>query len=253
MVIKAPSDRDTTLKLENLTEAINSHKKRVDGTSGALGLQAKVDMGDESKEAVLEEALNTIERSKGLRRLIDEFDRTAGHVYSTSGYRTVPDGKGRDWILDWSLTKIHPTRLMQNTGFTPDGEISFRFWSQASPFGRRVAKLGRSTGWTTGTVNAAEVVFSSTAKEKSKYKDNAFGWPVVPTPGSGKDFALSGDTGSVVFDAESSDTTMNCWVGLLFAANPATGVGFFTPIEFVLNDIASVTDCKVLEPTLQTQ
>lgn len=245
------------LKLENLNETISSYKARIDGTSKTLGLRAKVEMGDQSKERALESTSNMIRRNEEQRQIMNDFDRTAGHVYATSGYRSVPDSQGRHWALNWSLTRVLPTRIMENIATSHVGvKTDFLFWHKITPLGRQVAKLGRSTGWTTGTVNAAEIVFSSSSvgdkrkdTEVSPYKKNVYAWPVIAAPGSL--FALSDDSGAVVFDTEHPDT-MNYWVGFLFAANTATGVGFFTPIEFVLNDVASVTGCEILEPTLQT-
>lgn len=244
LVIRVPSDRDTILRIENATAAINEHKERVDGTPSALGLQAKVDMGDTSKQKALDKALKDIETNEQHLKILKTFDRTAGHVFASSGYRTAPLGQDRDWALDWSLTRLTSPRTLKNNSKNHMGEKSdFDFWQKVFPQGRQVTKLGRSTGWTMGTVNAIAAVFS---KEDTTYKKRVFAWPAVAKFGS--QFAIPGDSGSVVYDAEMHYTTGN-WIGLLFAANEATGVGYFTPIDVIFDDIAAVTGCEIVDPT----
>ncbi|KAK2759774.1 hypothetical protein FQN54_002508 [Arachnomyces sp. PD_36] len=152
------------IRIANANARRGSHRGDSSMAPGTLGLQDKVDMGDESKEKALKAALTRIEADREICRVINQFDRTAGYVFSTSGYRTVSDSKSRDWILDWALTRIHPTRLMENTSIShTTAKTDFSFWAQVPLFGRQVAKLGRSAGWTTGTVNAA-----TTADDPSK-------------------------------------------------------------------------------------
>lgn len=107
-----------------------------------------------------------------------------------------------------------------------------------------MVKVGHSTGWTAGQVNAMEAVFSG---KTSPYKSNIVAWPVVCAQADTYEFALPGDAGSVVLDADDPFTT-GCWIGLLFAANVGFGIEYFTPIEMVLDDISAVTGCEVLEP-----
>jgi hypothetical protein len=249
LITKAPSDRDTDLKLDNASDAIKIFEKMVDGTPGVLGLQAKVDMGDLSKKGKLTDALERITTFERERDTMQNFNRTVGPVYATSGYRSVPDNQKRDWALDWSLARVESPRVLENT---VSGETAGKYvghdrqlvsWQKRSPIGRQVVKLGRSTGWTQGAVNAVEAVFSA---QDGTYNRNVSAWPVV-TP-YGFPFALPGDSGSVVFDAEDVITGGN-WVGLLTAANMALGVGYFTPIELVLEDISTVTGCEIFEPS----
>ena len=252
LIIKAPSNRDADLRLDNVNDAIEALRKRVDGTSTTLGLQAKVDMGDQSKQGSLTNTLQAIKTNENDRKIIQDLNRTAGFVYATSGYRSVPESQGRDWALDWSLTKVETPRIMENTvdGDTATryvrGKVQLELWQKTSSLGRQVVKLGRSTGWTEGVVNAVEAVFSS---QDATYGKKVFAWPVVPPHGF--PFAIPEDSGSVVFDAESTLTTGN-WVGLLFAANIVSGIGYFTPMQLVLEDISTVTGCEILEPTLET-
>lgn len=209
-----------------------------------------VDMGEESKRRYLESRLQAIQKNEADLQLVREFDRTVGQVYATSGHRHVTS-KSEDWALDWSLTTVLPQRLLENKvddtssdDFGDFGEL--RTWHKRYPGGREVAKLGRSTGWTKGTVSKIEVIFSAKA---NPYKSNVVAWCVVSKEAI-KHFAVPGDSGSVILDAEGD--TMSFWMGLLFAANVMMGTGYYTPIDLVLDDISAVTGCDVVEPVLYT-
>lgn len=53
-------------------------------------------------------------------------------------------------------------------------------------------------------------------------------------------FASAGDSGSLILN---DDRTI---IGLLFAANPASGTGYFIPFDVIVTDIEAVTGAKVV-------
>ncbi|KAI5294037.1 hypothetical protein KEM52_004802 [Ascosphaera acerosa] len=114
-----------------------------------------------------------------IRESIAKFDRRAGHVYASSGYRVR--GVAR-CPLDWSLVQLLEARSMRNglegrevpDGMTPE---SMNTWRKLDFRGRAVAKYGRSSHWTHGTINGVETVFSG---YEFPYEGMFTCWPVVP-------------------------------------------------------------------------
>lgn len=71
-------------------------------------------MGLESMRHPLEDCLKMIEDNEAEIEIMNNSDRAVGAVYATSGYRSTRS-QDRDWTLDWSLTKVLPERVLQNT------------------------------------------------------------------------------------------------------------------------------------------
>ncbi|PGG96002.1 hypothetical protein AJ80_09882 [Polytolypa hystricis UAMH7299] len=225
-------------------------KEEIEGTPDKIGLRVKVEMGEEFKRSVLQNAERTLAKFEQEVSVIQNSNRLAGHLYSTSGYRTA-NMNGEDWALDWSLTKLDISRRMENTipsGASPadfmDSQSCLNKYSDVIHGRLKVAKYGRCTGWTEGVVTAIQTVFSDFG---SPYGKKVVAWAAGTTlyPNN---FAVPGDSGSVVFDADDKSSYKCCWVGLLFAANEGMEIVFFAPMSLVLKDISNVTGCTVVEP-----
>ena len=233
---------------------IGDMKTSLDGLPGKLGLQAKVDMGDESKRRALDKGLDGIQETEKEISHIQDFNRDAGFIFASSGYRTAQASGPDPWPLDWSLTKLTSPRIMDNiipgdASSVPADFMAYgteaNMWKNGPCVGHRVVKHGRSSGWTTGTVNAIETVISGNFSACGK---TIVAWSVLPARFPNY-FCYPEDSGSIVLDAEPGSPARGTWVGLLFAANLGYGIGYFIPMEVVLKDISLVTGCDVIEPT----
>ncbi|PGH12168.1 hypothetical protein AJ79_04462 [Helicocarpus griseus UAMH5409] len=236
------------IETEILKNELKRLKDKINGTPDRTGLRDSVERGDVDKLPRLEESLEQARKRELELRKMADLNRNVGYVYASSGFRYSPSQK-YGFALDWSVTKVASPRSMQNLldeqfsqSFIGTGE-SPKYWRKGIPAGLRVAKVGRTSGWTVGHVNSTEAVFS----EKSRYGKKVYGWTIVPE-GIRDSFAAAGDSGAIIFDADESSATRGSWVGLLFSANLAEGFGYFVPIETVLQDISTITGCEILEP-----
>lgn len=99
--------------------------------------------------------------------------------------------------------------------------------------GLRVKKFGRTTGITYGTVE----ILTSILELRYRYSNFAalvwFTGLGVVWADAGEEFALPGDSGSLVV-TEGGDAA----VGLLFAAGPQWDYAWIAPIDTVLNELS---------------
>ncbi|EER44671.1 conserved hypothetical protein [Histoplasma capsulatum H143] len=250
-LIMSPSDCDMALILQNTQATIDELKKVLKGSPGTLGLEAMVKMGEHSKVKSLESVQDRLALAEQEALIIKDANRVLGSVYATSGFRFSATDKG-NYALDWSLTKILPSRNLDDTPSLGAPSQVLQAMSNSKNFtdkihgGLMVAKCGRSSGWTEGKVNAIETVF---LKGESKYTHDVLAWPVVPLHRHIYAFATPGDSGAVVVVSDRPAVDCGCWIGLLFAANLATGTGFFIPMSLVLKDISEITGCQVVQPS----
>lgn len=226
-----------------------------DSTFGDIGLQQKVDFGDQSKAGALRTVLGDIAREQAERNQIASSDRHIGHVVASSGHRTVVKN-GLAWGMDWALIELSDRRLVENriTRTSSKDDIhglrgqEIECWSKERlRADAEVTKRGRTTGWTDGRVNAIRSDINIMKKENKK-GFNLFGreiaaWLVLTTTEAGK-FCSLGDSGALVLDSSTGSI-----VGLLFGSEIATGFGYVLPFDLVVEDIESVTGGKVIVPS----
>lgn len=96
-----------------------------------------------------------------------------------------------------------------------------------------VAKFGKATGFTVGTVHAPfDIVCmpDSGGKETREYS-------VLGDKGTA--FAAGGDSGAFVLDGDGS------LVGIVFGGNTATLLTYVIPIDAIFKDIEACTGCPV--------
>ncbi|KAI4934340.1 hypothetical protein J4E85_002196 [Alternaria conjuncta] len=207
----------------------------------------------------------------------ESFDRRIGYVYAGSGRRTIeankytsdPDtGPGKDKMkalqptyvfpLDWALIRMDDAKKRDVTNSLPDvystktklvPKQRCRQWStfNVNKEEVHVAKYGRTSGWTAGTINACMIIINPDADDEisgtygmdAESVGTCFG--VVSRDERG-DFAEFGDNGSIVLHEESGTQ-----LGLLFGVT-STGQGMFLPMDLVFKDIKRVTGKDVIRP-----
>jgi hypothetical protein len=111
----------------------------------------------------------------------------------------------------------------------------------------RVAKYGRTSGWTFGEINSACALINP---ELDKDISDEYGFTMkaprrafsVVSRDVKREFVYKGDSGSVLVH-DGSGT----WLGLLFG-NTEEGDGYFIPMDVLLRDIKDVTGAGVKGP-----
>jgi hypothetical protein len=215
-----------------------------------------------------------------------QSSRDFGTLFAPSGLRiserpeflqepgsAQPKGKGAsanvNFLLNWALLGVTLSRLVVNrlpkTGMKTNGATTHLVEGQLCntwtplDFGKthmkrdevEVAKHGRTTGYTFGTINCALTKINLECD--SSWKDigevyhlgNSKVGVCYSIAKRGKnEFVDSGDSGSVVVH----DGT-GTWLGLLFGES-ATGSGLMLPMDLIVKDIENVTGLVVVEPKL---
>ncbi|KAI4623730.1 hypothetical protein J4E80_003542 [Alternaria sp. BMP 0032] len=208
----------------------------------------------------------------------ESFDRRIGYVYAGSGRRTIEANKYASdpetdrsknkmkalqptlvFPLDWALIRMDDTTKRDVRNSLPDVYSTktkivptqqCRQWStfNVNKEEVHVAKYGRTSGWTAGTINACMIIINPGADEEisgaygmdAKNVGACFG---VVSEDEREDFAGFGDNGSVVLH-EGSGTQLGLLVGVT-----STGQGMFLPMDVVFEDIKSVTGKDVVNPS----
>lgn len=134
-----------------------------------------------------------------------------------------------------SLTagQINTTGQIYNIGI-PSGTGS-------ASVGEHVAKQGRSSALTCGTVQVAKMKVVTITYDVCGNKNKTFTVPFtgqiwITSADSSYPFLLPGDSGSLLVDAGTAKA-----VGLLFAGSTTTGIAYANPIKAVLHELSLVT------------
>ncbi|KAJ4361894.1 hypothetical protein N0V83_010835 [Neocucurbitaria cava] len=194
-----------------------------------------------------------------VRNSNDEQIRKEGSALEASLAELI-NGDTLDWLLNWALIKLQSPK-------TIDADIPAKGWgvnifknSTADAYCDiqpdkcyDVAKIGRSSGWSTGKIGAIGSVLKLRHDDASVlpvdlrcyFKKIVLAYGIIS--GRERDFILGGDSGSVVLLNRPGETATI--VGLAFASNEATCVSYMTPMGHVIADIERVTGAKVTMPT----
>ncbi|KAK2812726.1 hypothetical protein FQN50_001054 [Emmonsiellopsis sp. PD_5] len=266
LVMRSPSDQDIDFRVSNLDKAIDTLYTIIEGSSWSPGVRERVEKGA-AKQTQLDELLDRASSLQAERQKFTDTDRTAGYIFASSGYRSIPHTGCGSWALDWSLTKLKEgrnndsenktiQRLMgglEEKPFTADGNpLSHYRRKGTSPAGLKVAKMGRTTGFESGRVNAIEAIFPP----NSRYKQPSSAWVMIYDRWSFESKLPQGDFGAAVFETDDLERTAGDWVGVAFGQNAAVAgkrLAYFMPIEAVIKDIEEVTGCEVVEPVERQQ
>lgn len=186
-------------------------------------------MSQEHKRPMLDSWLTKIRVAETELVVIRGYDRIVGSVGAASGDRTVTQD-GHVWPLDWALirltwpmqNKILATRSRGLLGSQEGMEVSTWTDVKERDLDFEVTKVGRTTRWTDGRLNAIKSELRFRRKDgETKY--DVYGEPVnswcVPSSfGASISFASPGDSGSLLLDEHGSI------VGLIFAAIPPSNL-----------------------------
>jgi hypothetical protein len=220
---------------------------------------------------------------KGNRKFkeFEKAKRRIGSVFAGSGYswakkpkyatdpntgKEVNGPQPRNMILDWSLIELDEKKTDRNVvnrtppdlapGIPNSTLVPDMICDRWSVFDARkcavpVAKVGRTGGWTSGTISGTLVRIDDEVKE-GRYKNIADNYPFTKDgpvfcfqavrSGGKTPFVLGGDSGSILMHNPSGT-----WLGLCFAASPLEN-GLFMPIDQVFQDIKKVTGLAVTSP-----
>ncbi|KAH6882796.1 hypothetical protein BKA58DRAFT_351961 [Alternaria rosae] len=214
-------------------------------------------------------------------KMIEKFDRRIGNVYAGSGRRTVKankyasdpnTGRSKDKMkalqatflfpLDWALVRMGNTtkrdviNSLPNVRSTKTKLLAKQQCRQWSTFNVNketvhVAKYGRTSGWTVGTINSCLLIINPDKDEEisdvygfdAKNAGSCFG---VTSKDGQSAFIELGDSGSILLHDESGTQ-----LGLLFGVT-GTGQGIFLPMDIVIQDIKRITGKDVIAPSYVT-
>jgi hypothetical protein len=169
------------------------------------------------------------------------------------------NGRILGWGLNWALIKTIASRKIINLVTNTPSAVKIKLntmidgWQYLRPEnGYAVAKVGRTTGWTTGKINTIGsivrirdnyflVVPVEFKREERKFDDVALVFGILADDGIVA-FIAPGDSGSVVLHNEEEGMAL----GLGFAGNSATFLSYMMPMGHVIRDIESITGAKVV-------
>lgn len=204
-----------------------------------------------------EECSGSINRQRRLQVLdnvineIENYNSEFGHVFASSGLRVGPSGS----CLDWALIKVTRNQMSNfdvsapnNTFYilsvthsilqAKDDRELLHYENTADKadikLHDKVAKFGRSTGFTEGYHNAIE--------SHVQWKEGAALTRELCAVSSFKDFSEIGDSGAWILNEQ------NQVVGMIFAGNKVNYNRvwtYFTAIDQIFEDIEKVTGRRV--------
>jgi hypothetical protein len=267
LAVVSPSEKDTA----EMKAWLAYNAKATARTLGDKKLQADTGLGIRSRKVEYERLLAETSQIGKDQQTVGDFDPALGHVFATSGFATMenpqydikttrawsaqhadtPDGL-LGWDADWSL--IEPTvessmsSMIQRTSHgvkIPRGTSASKWVPIDKDTGYDVAKVGRSTGWTTGVINAVESILACRAK--SPHDKHTLCHVVLRN--SDHDFGVEGDSGALIMLDQTDDDAQV--VGLLFGANASLHLIYMAPIELIINNIEHVTGGKVVYPQMK--
>ncbi|KAI9712826.1 MAG: hypothetical protein M1820_001448 [Bogoriella megaspora] len=248
--IRSPSDRDVALQKDSLNDQIATYINTRD---------RYVKMRGDVTEDISHIGEYTTTLEDELEKIPAEDDaRNVGKLFAS---RQGVDRNG--WIVDWSLTsldnrfmtnevprKILGTRTIEQFQKTRSStSVPLTTWmADKCISGCAVAKRGRTTGWTFGTINKYD---TETLTDRAGNTIEGKAWSIFPsdTLGDGIRFMENGDSGSMVclteveFCARGEPGVM---VGLGFGT--VNGDALMSPLSAIFADIEEQLNGVVVEP-----
>ncbi|KAL9093901.1 MAG: hypothetical protein Q9165_003824 [Trypethelium subeluteriae] len=211
-----------------------------------------------------------------IAELIAEFEDQLGQIPADDDERNVGSlfasrqGVSRDgWTVNWSLTKLNSNRSMTNGApqalqdtlttkdlrkTTSSPVLPLTTWAANKGIsGCTVAKRGRTSGWTVGTINKYNTVTLTKEDEAGNYLEGK-AWMIFPAAvyRDGHHFMESGDSGSIItqteadFPAEKPKGEPGVMIGLGFGS--VNDHALMSPLSAVFADIEEQTNGVVVEP-----
>ncbi|KAF2256195.1 hypothetical protein BU26DRAFT_412548 [Trematosphaeria pertusa] len=291
--VVTPSDQDHNILLaktrNDITDTVRSIRAMSQDPSQSGYLDATTKQCNDARDLIIKaqsatRTLGTVYASSGWRTVENEqYDEDKVRQWSTvrdessdkirplgkdpeeTMAKMIGDDKLLQWAVDWSLVQIASPRVLLPTVPTVSTAVQLSTNSIASQWAildpeksYPVAKIGRTTGWTTGKINAVASILQLRHDRSSVVPvdlRHRFGRPILSygiLASGERDFLAPGDSGSAILldkPQEQGDDSTSCIVGLGFASNRATLVSYMMPMELVVADIEKVTGGQVLKPT----
>ncbi|KAG5288483.1 14-3-3 protein epsilon [Histoplasma capsulatum G186AR] len=247
ILIDQPALKDHMKRMELIEEATEDWMKSPirERIEAAVSNNEFITPTDEAQYKRFQDNINQLLTIKHkAEKFFAAGDALLGRVSAASRYRFTSFPMKRQ--LDWALIEIVTPRIGSNnvppTGSYRDGfaDFSGQLMEQSSvndpPHGSALYKIGRRTNFTSGRYQGLHSVHLESWKtDKTDKKAVAVMEEAAVTDKNGLQFCAPGDSGSFIFDVETK------FVGLLFAGNMETGVGYFTPAAILFEDIKAMT------------
>ncbi|EER42729.1 conserved hypothetical protein [Histoplasma capsulatum H143] len=246
-LIDQPALKDHMKRMELIKEATENWMKSPvrERIEAAMSNNEFITPTDEARYKRFQDNINQLLTIKHkAENFFATGDALLGRVFAASGYRFTPCPMRRQ--LDWALIEVVTPRIGSNnmppTGSYRDefADFSGQLMEQPSvndpPHGSALYKIGRRTNFTSGRYQGLHSVHLESWKtDKNGKKTVVVTEEEAVTRKNGLQFCAQGDSGSFIFDVEMK------FVGLLFAGNMETGVGYFTPAAILFEDIKAMT------------
>jgi len=268
--VVSPSNNDHKNATNLLEKEIRHLKAEYESLESLLDNISRDDPIWEKQFRIKDNMENTLDSLRNQLKYAEDYSREAGPIYSASGFRTRK-GRAIDWCLFWVKQPCLISRTLQihgmpsNLGYisSQDGsEALTRYYSISPDKNYEVAKRGRTSGWTGGTLSAIDTTICLSGKHLHKripttqyieFKDKFGGKAVCVhtiTSTTAEPFIGRGDSGAFVLLNESLDSTGKglAIIGMGFAANDGNLASYMMPFDVLVEDIEDVTGGKVIEP-----
>lgn len=250
--VHSPSDKDHDNRVSRLRSNIAEIDEKLPELRQHIQWLSKDDPAWTSKSAKVQSLESLRQTCTLVLQQAETFPRYLGSIYAASGFQTCKNPTFpayEDWELDWGLIRVDEGKSISNSPeATPpkfDGKHGLvkHYCSLNSGEEYEVIKRGRTTDWTTGTVNA----IPTTLQLKEHEGKRSLAYPIV---GKDRKFLEPGDSGSFVLLSEQKcpNQFRGALVGLAFADSQSTNNCYMMPIDLVINHIEQVTKGKVIEP-----
>jgi hypothetical protein len=258
IIAVSPSDSDTRSLRHSLCREIR--KLQIDIHDPTLKERATFDQRTRDR-------LDRLRKDRdGLREdlsSINSYDRAVGTVYAASGTRDkdvepISSKTGFAFDMDWALVLLLGAQSLSAEIPTPPPHLNISRGAEISCWKRiepetnyRIAKVGRSSRWTRGTINAAQSCIH--IKNKTTSLAQVFGGSLAFTLVSyerGEMVISPGDSGSLILLDAREDGGTAAAVGVGFSGNEGSGVSYMTSLQMIIDDIEEVTGGKVTFPEL---
>ncbi|KAL4779658.1 hypothetical protein BJX76DRAFT_365088 [Aspergillus varians] len=226
LLMDSPSYRDMRQGIDNLTTQITQRQNYPVYRKVELAKAEEefVISSDEREWRVVSRALAQLHQDRhDMQTFFQQKGYNLGDTFAASGPRVAEctGKKGEFSTRDWALVQPRGGRSVR------DNVRLATFGAKLPENDEEVYKIGRATGFTTGTY--ANLKVCHIAGQVDKTWEHAV---VVPQGGS---FLAEGDSGSLLFNF--TGTVM----GMFFGGSNTGDIGYFTSTQDLLEDIKRIT------------
>jgi len=284
--VVSPSDSDHKRAKTDFEKEVKETQKKFQGFQETLENVSRDDPIWKKSFQFMDTVANELD---GYRKKLDSTNnsREIGSIYSASGFRTRDNlrylnqpgksGQHEGWATDWCLVQVEEpaciSRKLELRGLPStfeymssqdEGEDVTQYCSISANKNYKVAKRGRTSGWTDGVLSAIDSTARLDGKDpkldrlptnqrielRDKFQEKLVS--VHTIAGTKKELFISpGDSGAFVFLNEppnTKDIKGFVIIGMVFASNTSNKATYMMPMDLIVDDIEEVTGGKVVEP-----